>query len=184
MGNNSLLIKQFAEGNRSVFKSIFENHYHPLCGFAGKFITDSDVCDDIVQESFFCLWKKRAEISNINAIKSYLYSSVRNACLNYLRHQSVKDKSEADIIALSSQWYLEDSIIEEEVHSQIYEAIKDLSPQSRKVIVMTMNGLTNPEIAADLGVSVNTVKTLKQRGYKFLRGRLKGIHWLLLLLLS
>ncbi|WP_320018590.1 RNA polymerase sigma-70 factor [Labilibaculum manganireducens] len=184
MGNDTLLIKQLAEGNRLIFKRIFEDYYRPLCGFSRKFIADTDVCDDIVQESFLGLWNRRAEISSFNAIKSYLYSSVRNACLNHLRHQSVKEKSEADILALSSDWYLEDSIVEEEVHSQIYEAIEDLSPQSRKVVIMTMNGLTNPEIAADLGVSVNTVKTLKQRGYQFLRGRLKGMHWLLLLLLA
>ena len=184
MVDDKLLIKQLAEGNRLVFKRIFEDYYRPLCGFSKKFIADTDVCDDIVQESFVGLWNKRQEISSFNAIKSYLYSSVRNACLNYLRHQNVRDKSESEILALSSDWYLEDSIVEEEVHSEIYEAIKDLSPQSRKVIVMTMNGLTNPEIAADMEVSVNTVKTLKQRGYKFLRGRLKGIHWVLLLLLA
>lgn len=184
MVDDKLLIKQLSEGNRLVFKRIFEDYYRPLCGFSRKFIPDSDVCDDIVQESFLGLWNKRTEISSFNVIKSYLYTSVRNACLNHLRHQNVKDKSEAEVMALSSDWYMEDSIVEEEVHSEIYEAIKDLSPQSRKVVVMTMNGLTNPEIAADLGVSVNTVKTLKKRGYQFLRERLKGIHWILLLLLS
>ncbi|PCH70172.1 MAG: RNA polymerase subunit sigma-24 [Bacteroidales bacterium] len=181
---NELLLSQLEDGNRMVFKSIFEDYYRPLCGFSRKFIDDSDVCDDIVQESFLGLWNKRSEISSYNAIKSYLYSSVRNASLNHLRHMDVRNKNEEEIKILSSDWYSEDSLIEEEVHAQIYEAIKDLSPQSRKVIIMTMNGLTNPEIASELNVSVNTIKTLKQRGYQFLRDRLKGIHWILLLLLS
>lgn len=180
---NEFLLSQLADGNRKVFKSIFEDYYRPLCGFSRKFIDDSDMCDDIVQESFLGLWNKRSEITSYNAIKSYLYSSVRNASLNYLRHEDVKNKNEANILALSSEWYYEDSLIEEEVYSQIYEAIKDLSPQSRKVIIMTMNGLTNPEMASELDVSVNTIKTIKQRGYQFLRDRLKGIHWVLLLLL-
>lgn len=183
MENDLLLIKQLSEGNRSVFKRIFEDYYRPLCGFSRKFIDDNDICDDLVQEAFLELWHKRKEISNFKAIKSYLYSSVRNASLNYLRHELVKNKNETEILALSSDWYYEDSIIEEEVNSEIYEAIKELSPQSRKVIVMTMNGLTNPEIAAELEISINTVKTLKKRCYKFLRDRLKGIHWVLLLLL-
>lgn len=181
---NELLLKQLAEGNRKVFKSIFEDYYRPLCGFSRKFIDDSDVCDDIVQESFLGLWNKRSEIASYNAIKSYLYSSVRNACLNHLRHTDVRNRNEEQIKKLSSDWYSEDSLIEEEVHAQIYEAIKELSPQSRKVIIMTMNGLTNPEMAAELDVTVNTVKTLKKRGYQILRERLKGIHWVLLLLLS
>ncbi|WP_421918828.1 RNA polymerase sigma-70 factor [Marinifilum sp.] len=181
---NQLLFKQLSEGNRVVFKKIFEEYYRPLCGFSKRFIADAEVCDDLVQESFLGLWNKRTEIDNYKAIKSYLYSSVRNACLNYLRHEDVKQKSEEDIKSLSSDWYSEDSILEEEVHSQIYEAIKKLSPQSRKIIIMTMNGLTNPEIAEELDVSLNTIKTLKKRGYTFLREKLKGIHWVLLLLLA
>ena len=179
-----LLLKQLSQGNRVVFKKIFEEYYRPLCGFSRKFIDDAEVCDDLVQESFLALWNKRTEIESYNAIKGYLYSSVRNACLNYLRHQSVKQKSHENIRALSSEWYTEDTIIEEKVHFQIYEAIKELSPQSRKIILMTMNGLTNPEMAEELDISVNTVKTLKKRSYEFLRGKLKGIHWMLLLLLA
>ena len=181
MENETLLINQFSEGNRLVFKRIFEDYYRPLCGFSKRFVADNDVCDDIVQESFLALWNKREEIYNLKIIKSYLYSSVRNACLNYLRHQSVKNKNEANILALSSDWYYEDAIIEEEVYAEIYDAIKELSPQSRKVIIMTMNGLTNPEIAGELDISINTVKTLKKRCYKSLRNRLKGIHWVFLL---
>ena len=181
---NQLLLKQLSEGNRIVFKKIFEEYYRPLCGFSKRFIVDAEICDDLVQESFLGLWNKRNEIESYGAIKSYLYSSVRNACLNYLRHEGVKQKNEEDIKSLSSDWYAEDSILEEEVHSQIYEAIKELPPQSRKVIIMTMNGLTNPEMAEELGVSVNTINTIKQRGYTFLRSKLKGIHWVLLLLLA
>jgi RNA polymerase sigma factor, sigma-70 family/RNA polymerase sigma-70 factor, Bacteroides expansion family 1 len=181
---NQLLLKQLSQGNRVVFKKIFEEYYRPLCGFSRNFIPDAEVCDDLVQESFLGLWNKRSDIESYTAIKSYLYSSVRNACLNYLRHQDVKQKSQEDIKVLSSDWYAEDSIVEEEVHSHIYEAIKELSPQSRKIILMTMNGLTNPEMAEELNVSVNTVKTLKKRAYEFLRGKLKGIHWVLLLLLA
>ena len=181
---NQLLLQQLSKGNREVFKKIFEDYYRPLCGFSRRFITDAEICDDIVQESFLALWNKRTEIESYNVIKSYLYASVRNACLNYLRHENVKQKSEEEIKTLSSDWYAEDSIVEEEVHSQIYEAIKELPPQSRNIIVMTMNGFTNPEMAEELGVSINTIKTLKKRGYTFLRGKLKGIHWVLLLLLA
>ena len=183
MENNTFLLQQLAKGNKMVFKQLFEEYYHPLRGFARKFISDYDICNDLVQESFVGLWDKRKEISNSSAIKSYLYSSVRNACLNHLRFEQMKSKNEDRILALSSDWYYEDSLLEEEVHSQIYEAIKDLPAQSRRVIVMAMNGSTNLEIAEELNISINTVKTLKQRSYKFLREKLKGIHWLLLLLL-
>ena len=184
MENDHLLIRQLREGNRLVFKKLFEHYYNPLRGFSGKFVDDSAACDDLVQEAFVGLWNKREQISDGRAIKSYLYSTVRNACLNYLRHEKVKTKNQDDILALSSDWYFEDSSIEEEVHAEIYEAIKDLSPQSRRVVVLSMNGLSNPEIAEELDVSLNTIKTLKKRAYQSLRERLKGMHWVLLLLLT
>lgn len=184
MEDNTLLLQQLGKGNRIVFKQLFEAYYHPLHGFAKKFISDSDVCNDIVQESFVGLWAKRKDISNSSAIKSYLYSSVRNASLNFLRNEEIKSRNQEQILALSSDWYYEDSLLEEEVHSQIYDAIKELSPQTRKVIVFAMNGSSNAEIAEELDISVNTVKTLKQRAYKFLRERLEGVHWILLLLLA
>ncbi len=180
---DQLLLEQFSMGNQSVFKQIFETYYRLLCGFARKFIPDVNLCEDLVQEAFLGLWRKRVEIENFNAIKSYLYSSVRNACLNHLRHENVKNRNEEEIKELSSGWYAEDSILEEEVHTQIHESIKELSPQIRKIILMAMNGHTNPEIARKVNISVNTIKTLKKRGYRFLRSKLKGIHWLLLLLL-
>lgn len=76
----------------------------------------------------------------------------------------------------------EEFLLEDEVHAMVYEAIKDLSEQSRRVVIMTMDGASNPEIAEQLGVSVNTVKTIKLRAYRVLRERLKGLQWLLLLL--
>jgi RNA polymerase sigma-70 factor (ECF subfamily) len=184
MERNTFLLQQLEKGNRVVFKQLFEEYYHPLRGFARKFIDDGDVCNDIVQEAFVGLWDKRKELSFSNAIKSYLYSSVRNSCLNYLRHEDVKNRNEASLIALSSDWYYEDSLLEEEVHAQIYEEIKDLPERSRDVILMALNGAANADIATELNISINTVKTLKQRGYKILRDRLKGIHWILLLLLT
>ncbi len=184
MENDIFLLKQLAKGNSIVFKRLFEAYYHPLHGFAKKFINNNDICNDIVQESFVGLWSKRKEISNPNAIKSYLYSSVRYASLNFLRNEEIKSRNCEQILILSLDCYYEDSLLEEEVHAQIYKAIKELSPQARKVIVLAMNGSKNAEIAEDLGISVNTVKTLKKRGYKFLRKSLKGISWIFLFLFA
>lgn len=184
MDNNTFLLQQLANGNRGVFKQLFEEYYHPLYGFSKKFISDKDVCKDIVQDAFVGLWDRRKELLSSDTIKSYLYKTVRNLCLNYLRREDMKNKNEANLIALSSDWYFEDSLLKEEVHSQIYEEIKNLPPRSRDVIILAMNGASNEDIATQLSVSINTVKTHKQRGYSVLRERLKGIHWLLLLLLT
>ena len=66
----------------------------------------------------------------------------------------------------------------------LYVAIDQLPPQTRNVILLNLEGKTSPEVAEELGISVNTVKTIKLRAYRVLRERLKGIQWLLLLLLG
>ena len=77
----------------------------------------------------------------------------------------------------------EDFILENEIHEELYRALKDLPEQSRRVVVMTMHGLSNQEIASQLNISQNTVKTLKLKAYRVLRERLKNVHWFLLFLL-
>lgn len=177
------LFKQFKSGNKQVYKSVFDQYFMALKGFAKRFIEDDDACDDIVQDAFVGLYNKRSEIKDIKAIKGYLYSGVRNGCLNYLRNNKIKGSHHENIQELSSSWYSENYIIEE-VYAELYQAIKGLTRAQREVVVMSMNGLSNPEIAEELDVSVNTIKTLKKRAYSELRSKLKGIHWVLLLLLS
>ena len=72
-------------------------------------------------------------------------------------------------------------IIEEEYYRQIYVAINKLSPERKNVILLSMDGLINKEIAEKAGISVNTVKTLKLKAYRFLRNELELPVLLLLL---
>ena len=130
------------------------------------------------------IWEARERFYSIPAIKSFLYTTVRNSCLIYLRHQKVKERNESEI----ARWILledeEKNILEDEVNTMLYEAIKDLSEKSRDIVIMTLNGSSNIDIAKELNISVNTVKTVKLRAYRVLRKRLKGIQWLLLFLLE
>lgn len=181
--DESQVFNKFKKGDKQVYKNMFDKYFMALKGFAKRFVHDDAVCDDIVQDAFIGLYNKRAEIQNLNAVKSYLYSGVRNGCLNYLRNDKIKLTHHEHIQELSSPWYSENYIIEE-VHAVLYKAIKDLTKAQREVVVMSMNGLSNSDIAEDLDVSINTVKTLKKRAYAELRSKLKGIHWVLLFLLS
>ena len=183
MQNDQLIFEKFKRGDKQVYKSIFDQYFMALKGFSKRFIENNDVCDDIVQDSFVGLYNKRKNLKDINAVKSYLYSGVRNGCLNYLRSEKIKSVHHEAIKELSSPWYSANFIVEE-VHAGLYAAIKDLTPKQREIVVMNMNGLSNPEIAEELNVSINTVKTLKKRAYEQLRVKLKGIHWVLIILFA
>lgn len=165
-----------------VFKEIFNRYYLPVKSYAFHFVEDDETIEDFVQDAFLKVWEKREDFYYVAAIKSFLYMSVKNACLDYLRHQKVQRRNEPELVMWLTEEGKEEFLLEEEVHAMVYDAIKDLSEQSRRVVIMTMEGASNLEIAKELHVSVNTVKTIKLRAYRVLRERLKGLQWLLLLL--
>ncbi len=73
-----------------TFKYLFDKYYAPLRSYAGRYVVDHTVNDDIVQDVFTSFWKQKKNFNTEKAVKTYLFYSVRNACLNYLRkNQSV-----------------------------------------------------------------------------------------------
>ncbi len=180
--NSEKIIKQFQKGNKLAFRQIFEEYYIGLRSFSFNYTGDELVGEDFVQDAFLLLWENKSSFEEEMAIKSYLFTTVRNKCLNFLRHEIVKSNNIGQLKELESSQTYRDYLLEEEVHTKVYDAIKDLSHQTRSVVVMSMNGLSNPEIAAELEISVNTVKTIKSRAYKTLREKLKGVSLLLFML--
>ena len=73
-------------------------------------------------------------------------------------------------------------ILEEEVDALIHQAIGTLPRQAQKMVIMTLNGDSNLEIAQKLNITVNTVKSTKLKAYQILRKRLRNVQWLLVLL--
>ncbi|WP_286137522.1 RNA polymerase sigma-70 factor [Gabonibacter massiliensis] len=183
MLTDEALIKQLHRGNHLVFREIFNRYYFPLRSFASRYIENDEVTEDFVQDAFVKVWEKKSDFILLASLRSYLYASVKNACLDYLRHKQMQLRHASDLTTFFSESDEEEFKLEEEVHALIYETIKGLSVQSRRVVLMTMEGYSNPEIAEKLQISPNTVKTLKLRAYRTLRERLSGVHWLMFLLL-
>lgn len=182
MLSDESIVKELHVGNRKVFRELYDRFYVPLRAFAGHYMEDDAASDDFVQDAFLKLWEMRLNFEQIPAIKSFLYTHIRNACLNHIKHLRVCYRNKAELQTLFSEESERNFILEEEVHRRVYEVIQDLSEQSRRVVLMSMEGLTNAEIAVKLDISQNTVKTIKLRAYKVLRERLDGLHWVLFLL--
>ncbi|MHA7109409.1 RNA polymerase sigma factor [Sunxiuqinia elliptica] len=167
------------------YKYLYANFYPSLCSFASSFFKQNDLVEDIVQDVFIRLWRSDSKFNSTRALKSYLYFSVKNACLN-----SIRDNSKLSDIDFSSDneiqaMVLEDKsieqlLIEEEFYRQIHVAIEKLSPERKRIILLSLEGFSNKEIAEELDISINTVKSLKLRAYSVLR---KELSWSVLLFL-
>ena len=181
MSDNNFIIKLHSSDER-IFKEIFKKYYLPVRSFAWRFVKDNDIAEDIVQDCFLNVWEKRLTFNVITEIRSYLYTSTRNACLDYLKHEQIKQKHAIHLLTTASQEEEQEYILEEEVDALIHQAIGTLPRQAQKMVIMTLNGDSNLEIAQKLNVTVNTVKSTKLKSYQILRKRLRNVQWLLVLL--
>jgi len=171
MMNPDQLILDIKMGNVDAFKQFFESFYPSLCLFTNKYLNDPDASHDIAQDAFLSLWNLKKDFHSIVSAKSYLFKYVKSRSINYLRDQ--KQRKCINFEQLGSDVFFRDNLIEEETYQTIYEAIRNLSPQGQRVIELSLDGLTNLEIAKQLNITINTVKTLKLRAFKSMRNELK-----------
>jgi RNA polymerase sigma-70 factor (family 1) len=168
----------------NMLKEIFVRYYDRLLYFATQYIHDKETARDLVQEAFVNYWNQIDKVSpEETKIRNYLYVSVRNACLKYLRHDKVVDKYHSGLDPDPSEESMAlNNIIRSEVLGEIYRAIESLPESCRRISRMGyIEGMKNQEIADELGISINTVKTQKQRALQLLRLRLQPQTFLAML---
>lgn len=126
-------------------------------------------------------WEKRADFDDIHKVKGYLYTVVRNACFNILRHEKVSREYQRKYVEeLEDESLFEEHVIEQETYLLVRNAVEQLPPQMRRIIRYSLEGLNNTQIAEELGIGEGTVKSLKQTAYRKLREQLKGCFYVLL----
>ncbi len=170
-----ITIELFKKGDPAAFRGIFELYYKRICAFGYRYIPDASEVEDIIQDAFLSLWERRKDFEHQDTIKSFLYTTARNKCLNHLKHKKVIRKHEAPLIKeLESDQFFTDHVIEEEVFSQLHKEIKMLPEASQEIMILSLKGKKIKEIAQQLGISENTVKTQKKLAYAKLRTKLSS----------
>lgn len=178
------LIAGLQKGEEAALRQLFEQLYPRLCYFARGILQHDIEAEDVVQEAFMKLWRQRQQFNSFAALRSFLYISARHTCLNILKHQRVVHHHESGIQAEEAdEPTVAQRLIQAEVAGQLREALDKLPPGCKQVIELGyLEGMRNNEIASLLHVSVNTIKTQKARGLYLLKGWLRTISILLLLL--
>jgi RNA polymerase sigma-70 factor (ECF subfamily) len=138
-----------------------------------------------VQEVFFALWQKKESIDLSKPVRSYLTTSVRNKCLNYLRDHKKFSESilESEEKQIKSDHKQPDRLIEEELRKKINSSIEELPAKCREVFLLSRyENLKYQEIADRLHISVKTVETQMSKALQHLRIRLAEFLIILLIL--
>lgn len=164
---------------RDEYKSLFNKLYKSLCLFANTYLNNIEISKDIVQEVFIKIWENKITFKSENNIKSYLYTSVKNKSLDYLKskHHKSTEKlttSQAETLkTLETESFFLREVVITETSTIIENAIKTLPNKCAQIIRLSIKDLSNIEIAKELNVSINTVKTQKKIAYKKLKPLLK-----------
>ncbi|MXV52339.1 sigma-70 family RNA polymerase sigma factor [Pedobacter sp. HMF7647] len=169
--------------NLNSFKKTYSAYFGSVVTFIQRITNDYDAAVDLAQDTFVSMLDKQDTIRNEEAIKSYLYSTARNKALNYLRSLKVREKYvQEEIAEKDNEIYFQQLAIEEDAYRLILKSIQEnLNDQCRKVLLHSLKGAKNHEIAELLDISVNTVKYHKKNAYRILKLKLQDVAFLLAL---
>ncbi|MBJ6368389.1 RNA polymerase sigma factor [Snuella sedimenti] len=175
------VILNLKKGDPNAFKQLFDSFYEKLYAFSFNYVKDEYAAEEVVENTMLMVWEKRQNLDAIKDLKSYLYKSVRNASFDYLKKK--KKVVSLDIESHDSLFNFEQHIIQEETHKLLIDALNSLPKKCRKVFEMCcIEGLKYKEVADDLQISINTVKSQRSRAIELLKEQLKESHFYLFIL--
>lgn len=185
-GVDQSIIGNIKADDEQAFELLFRKYYLRLCGFANKFISDTAESEEIVQEVFLNIWKKRDQLKLDGDMHPYLFKSVQNLCFNFLEHQKVVDNYYAVIEFIyknqAEDFNTYESVIYSEFQEKVDKAIDSLPDECRKIFLMSRyDGLKYNKIAEQLGLSVKTIETQMSRALAKLKTELKDYLTILLI---
>lgn len=170
------------------FEDFVRDNYRFLCLMAFRHVGDMDIAKDMVQDFFLDFWNRRDKLSIQTSLDAYAARSVKYLCIAY------KNKQKSTVSLDEQPLEIEDVDVEEELnrllknetmHDRIAQAIEKLPAERRKIFILSnKQGLTYQQIADQLGISINTVKTQIKKAYAFIREDMNDLAVLVILLSS
>ena len=176
--SDEILLTGIKKNNRRDLDQLFIKYYEALCRYSNKFIMDTNACEDIVQAVFIKFWDKRKSININSSLKSYLYTSVRNACFDYIKREVNYDMQELDAVENVStpdfnNYNYDYKILED----NIAQSIQNL-PKKCKIIfeLSRYSKLSYAEISEELGISKKTIENQINIALKRIRKNISNLN--------
>ena len=175
------------------FKYVYTEYYPKLKRFAQEYVLAEEDAENIVHDVFTDLWERWSMLSSHNNLLAFLFLSVKNKCIDFLRRktisQQIGDKiKEEYLLTLSANLHALDSFddelsSEEKIQTLVKKAINSLPDKCREIFLMSkIEGKKQKEIANELNISIKTVEAQISIAYKKLRIELKDFFPLFLFL--
>lgn len=184
-----IIIEGLEQNDKVVFDYVFNYYYSSLCAFSMQYIDNRNSVEDLVQDFFVYLWVESPRLKIKSSLKSYLFTAIKNRCLDYQRHHKIIEKYRTYLLFSSDKEddSTEQFFAESELRQAIQTSLTKLPPRCREIFKLSrLNGLSNQEIAEKLDLSKRTVELQISNSLKILRKELAEFlpFWLLVWLIG
>jgi RNA polymerase sigma-70 factor (ECF subfamily) len=165
-----VLWENIKEGDLKSFELLFHSYYRSLHTYATDLLSNTQDGEEIVLDFFYNLWDKRESIHILTSLKYYLYRSVHNSCINFIKHRQAEYRkrtdfknevmNDAQLNLLISEDFLLEKLTAHELEQEVMEVINQLPHQCREIFYLSrFENKKIREVAEMLNISESTVKT-------------------------
>ncbi len=177
--DDSNLVALIRLGNKEAFDKIYQRYHKPLFFFAQKYLKNKELSEDAIQDIYVKMWEKRASLDPEKSIRKFLFTCLKNHLLNAIRNQKNKQliASEMDKQEDHRQNGTSNSVSFSEFNHIINRGLSELPERQREVFrLKVFEELTNPEVARELGISINTAKVHYYHSSQYIKTYIMK-HW-------
>lgn len=179
-----LLWETFRNGDREAFAVLFRKYYSALVFFGNKFISDSQLLEDAIQELFIELWQAKSK-APILSVKAYLLKSLKYKLLKLIKRNDAAEALDENS-DLHFEWSHENFLIaeqeSEEKKQQLLLALAQLSSRQKEIIYLKYyQNLNYEEVSEIMNINYQAARNLLYQSIKALKKILLNTMNLLLL---
>jgi RNA polymerase sigma-70 factor (family 1) len=173
--DHTLLWTAFQQGESQAEKQVFQQFFKPLCIYSERITGQLEPAEDIVAEAFIKAWARRQDFEGLENLKAFLYRVVRNASINEAVATRTHRKAHAQIEYVARQDAEDEPALEREILlvellQEIYEEMENLPGRCGQIFkLIFIHGRSTEEIAAELSINPQTVRTQKARAIQLIK---------------
>lgn len=157
---DSQLIALWRTGNENAYRALFDRYFLKLYHYTLQFISDKRISEEIVMDVMLAVWQKKHRLNSNLSLSAYLYKSVKNRLIDYLRKQTVPTVSlDQTNMEPPSSFITDSRLLHKELECIYKTSLERLPPQKKRIFTMSRDeGNSYQEIADRLQLSKNTVE--------------------------
>lgn len=190
LNEERLLVERLQAGDHQAFDVIFRRYANQVYRQALRLMGNEADAEDIVQEVFLTVYEKAKGFRGKAAFSTWIYRVTLNTAISRLRRQKKGENVDIEeylprfredghhLVRPVADWSgeIEQRLMDKELQKTVREAIDQLPPVDKAILLSDLDGFSNREIGDTVGLSVQAVKARLHRGRLFLRGKL-AVHF-------